>query len=90
MTGLLQIGFIGLGSVSLSMVNNILSNTGNEVIACDSSSQALSAAEKLGAETTSSPAALAESEGNSGLAHSKKLNSSRDLSQLLRNKRVRG
>ncbi len=45
------------------MVNNILSNTGNEVIAYDSSSQALHAAEKMGAETTSSPAALAESEG---------------------------
>ena len=59
----LQIGFIGLGDVGMRMVNNILTNTGNEVIACDSSSQALHAAEKLGAETTSSPAALAESEG---------------------------
>ena len=49
----------------MRMVNNILSNTGNEVIACDGSSQALHAAEKLGAETTSSPAALAESEGAS-------------------------
>lgn len=60
----LQIGFIGLGDIGMRMVNNILSNTGNEVIACDSSSQALHAAERMGAETTSSPAALAESEGD--------------------------
>ena len=45
------------------MVNNILSSTGHEVVACDASSQAMRAAEALGAETASTPAAVASSQG---------------------------
>ena len=45
------------------MVANLLTNAGQEVVVCDDRAQALHEAAELGAETVSTPAALASTAG---------------------------
>ena len=55
-------GFVGLGQMGSRMVAALL-HAGQQLVVCDQSAEAVNKAEALGAETVSSPAAVASSEG---------------------------
>ena len=59
----LQIGVIGLGQMGSRMAANLLTNAGQALVVCDERAEAMHNAAQLGAETASTPAAVASTEG---------------------------